>query len=69
MKLKGTEADNIIRAISADHARYIKCKKTKDGYSCSVRGQTNDVRKTINEFLESILYLEKVSESLDARVG
>ncbi|MEM0141545.1 MAG: hypothetical protein QXN66_05890 [Thermoplasmatales archaeon] len=36
---------------------------------CVVSGNANDVRKTINEFLESINYVESISSSLDARVG
>ncbi len=60
----GPEASNIIRSIRADHDKYITCRKTKEGYLCTVKGGTNEVRKTLNEFLESILYLERVAEKL-----
>lgn len=64
MRLKGGETENIIRAIMADHDKYIRCSRTEDGYLCETKGKTNDVRKTLNEFLESVLYLERVSEKL-----
>ena len=64
MKISGTGSDNIIRAIKADHSKYISCRRTKSGFMCSVNGNANDVRKTLNEFLESIVFLERVSESL-----
>ncbi len=48
----------------ADHERYIRCSRTEYGYECETKGKTNDVRKTLNEFLESVLYLERVSEKL-----
>jgi hypothetical protein len=59
----------LIKAIIQDHKKYVTCTKVRGGYTCIARGQTNDVRKTINEFLESIIYLERVSRSLGARVG
>lgn len=69
LKVTGEKSDHIIRAIIEDHKKYIKCRKTDDGYRCSVKGSPNDVRKTLNEFLESVVYLERVSESIEARVG
>ncbi|MGC8645798.1 MAG: hypothetical protein ACP5UO_06050 [Thermoplasmata archaeon] len=59
----------VYRAIKADHERYIKCRLTNGRLICHVVGSPNDVRKTLNEFLESIIYLERISAKIDARVG
>lgn len=59
----------ILKSIIQDHAKFIRCRKTKEGFCCIAEGQANDVRKTLNEFLESLIYMERVSETVNARVG
>ncbi len=51
----------IIKSVLPDHLKYIKCEEKDDVVICSVHGTEKDVRKTINEFLESIEFVEKIS--------
>jgi hypothetical protein len=69
LTIEGKDSTILVKSIIDDHKKFIKCRRTKSGFSCSVSGQSNDVRKTINEFLESLAFIEKTSEVIDARVG
>ncbi|MEM0130388.1 MAG: hypothetical protein QW100_03795 [Thermoplasmatales archaeon] len=69
LKLTGEEVERVARAIMKDHEKYVKCRISRGKAICRVTGNPNDVRKTLNEFLESVNYIESISVALDARVG
>lgn len=50
----------IIKSILPDHQKYVNCEENSDAIICSIHGQAKDVRKTINEFLESVEFVEKI---------
>lgn len=69
LKIKGKESKNAIESIMPENRKYMSFRKTKYGYICHISGDANNVRKTLNEFLESLMFIEKVAEVTDARVG
>lgn len=69
MKINGKESKNAIESIIPENRKYMSFRKTKYGYICHISGNANDVRKTLNEFLESLIFIERVAEVVDARVG
>ncbi|MCL4412962.1 MAG: hypothetical protein M1526_06395 [Candidatus Thermoplasmatota archaeon] len=69
LRLEGEESEEIVRSILPENRKYIKCRKSKSGFLCRVSGDANNVRKTINEFLESVMFIDKVNNDLKARVG
>ncbi|MEM1813834.1 MAG: hypothetical protein QXE04_00940, partial [Thermoplasmatales archaeon] len=60
LKLSGEEVERVIRAIIKDHEKYVKCRVSRGKAICKVSGSPNDVRKTLNEFLESVNYIESI---------
>lgn len=69
MRIKGKDSVTLVKTVIPENKKYIKFRKVKDGYILHLRGETNNVRKTINEFLESLIFIEKVAKETDARVG
>ncbi|MGC8546312.1 MAG: hypothetical protein ACP5MU_01455 [Thermoplasmata archaeon] len=69
LRIKGKESRNAIESIMPENRKYMSFRKTKYGYICHISGDANNVRKTLNEFLESLMFIEKIAEVTDARVG
>lgn len=69
LEITGKDSDMIVKSLIDDHSKFIKCRKLNDSFHCTTEGSANDVRKTLNEFFESLIYLEQVSKTVDARVG
>ncbi len=69
LKIRGKESKNAIESIMPENRKYMSFRKTKYGYICHISGDANNVRKTLNEFLESLMFIEKIAEVTDARVG
>ncbi len=69
LRIKGRNSRNAVEAVIPENRKYIQFRKTKYGYICHISGDVNNVRKTLNEFLESLMFIEKVEETTDARVG
>lgn len=69
VRISGKESEILVKTIIPENRKYIKFRKVRDGYVCHIKGDTNNVRKTINEFLESLIFVEKVAMETDARVG
>ncbi len=59
-----------INSIMPDHERYIKCQEMEGSIICIAKGNPNDLRKTVNEFLESLIFvidLENLSGNISSK--
>lgn len=69
LEITGKDSDMIVKSLIDDHSKFMKCRRLNDSFHCTTEGNANDVRKTLNEFFESLIFLEEVSKAMDARVG
>jgi len=53
-------ASKLVESVMPDHLKYITCTESNETIICKAHGTTNDVRKTVNEFLESLNFMERI---------
>ncbi len=69
IRITGDDSQIAVKSVIPENKKFIRFRKIKNGYACHISADPNNARKTINEFLESLMFIEQVKKEMDARVG